>query len=114
MIYLILNYEIRIWEDDHDFLTKNGCASHIRYPVDDDLFCNEFDAINSAHEYLEKQNQKPVGDKSVVVAVCYTMTATPYYDAYNGDHDVKYELLHSEVIIYGQSEEENNETYLFR
>jgi hypothetical protein len=112
MIYLILNYEIQIWEDDHEFLTKNGCASRIQYPVEEDLFCNTDDALDTAREYLETQNQKPIGDKSVIVAVSYTMTATSYYDAYNGEHDVKYELITSDVIIFGE-EEENNETFQF-
>lgn len=114
MIYLILNYDIRIWEDDCDVVSKCGSSSRVNYSVDDDLFCNESNAIDDARQHLSEQNASPTGDKFVDVAVCFTMTATSIYDAYNGEHDVKYEPICSDIIIYAQPEEENNETYLFQ
>lgn len=111
MVYLILSYVIRIWEDDHEVQFKDGAASHIRYNVEDDVFCNEDDAVGDAKQYLVEQNATPTGDKFVDVAVCFTMTATHYYDAYNGEHDVKYECLSSDIIIYADWEDQNNETF---
>lgn len=114
MIYLILNYDIRIWEDDYDVISKCGSSSRVNYSVDDDLFCNEYAAIEDARQYIAAQNAKPTGDKFVDVAVCFTMTATFYYDEYNQEYDVKYEPICSDIIICAQPEDGNNETYLFQ
>lgn len=114
MIYLILNYTIRLWENDHEILDSNGTASIVQYDANDDVWHNEDEALITAKEYILSRDETPIGEEFVDVAVCLTMTANYTYDEWNGDHDVKYELITSNTIIYGQLEEENNETYLFQ
>ena len=114
MIYLILSYVIRIWEDDHEILDSNGVASIVEYDANDDVWHNEDEALIVAQEYILSCEEKPTGEEFVDVAVCLTMTANYTYDEWNGDYDVKYELITSDVIIYNQLEDQNNETYLFQ
>jgi len=115
MIYEILSYEIRLWDDDHEIINSYGISSLPTYEgeeVNNDLMLNEDVAVSYFKEHVKREQPNALAQDDVIEGIVIITQTVLFNQDYFGEWDCKYDLLEINAICYDGSPEEKDFKFL--